>query len=199
MGPTFAVFVSGTGRTLKYIAEDLDAGIIPGAIGLVVSSRDCPAVEFARERGIPTRVERGSIDAPSLVVMLEEAGCTWVVLAGYTRLLPVPPALAGRMVNIHPALLPSFGGSGMYGARVHQAVIDCGCRVSGCTVHLCDDAYDTGPIVAQACCEVLPDDSAEALAARVFQLERQTYPAALAALFSARVSITGRRVRIMPE
>jgi phosphoribosylglycinamide formyltransferase-1 len=198
MGPTFAVFVSGTGRTLRYIASDLDAGVLPGAIGLVVSSRECPAVDFAREQGIPSRVERGSIDGASLVAMLAAAGCSWVVLAGYTRMLPVPPELAGRMVNIHPALLPSFGGAGMYGERVHRAVIECGCRVSGCTVHLCDDSYDTGPIVAQACCEVLPDDSAASLAARVFELERQTYPAALAALFSDRFSIEGRRVRIMP-
>ena len=100
-------------------------------------------------------------------------------------------------MNIHPAL-PSFGGKGMYGDRVHQAVLDHGCKVTGCTVHLCDDRYDTGPIVAQESCEVRDADTAHTLAARVFALECRVYPVALRALIEGRVVVDGRRSRILP-
>jgi phosphoribosylglycinamide formyltransferase-1 len=99
-------------------------------------------------------------------------------------------------VNIHPALLPSFGGAGMYGRRVHEAVLGAGCRVSGCTVHLCNDLFDDGPILAQACCEVREDDTAESLAARVFDLECALYPDTINRLVRHGVVVEGRRARL---
>jgi phosphoribosylglycinamide formyltransferase-1 len=110
-------------------------------------------------------------------------------LAGYLRRLSIPASLKWKIVNIHPALLPSFGGAGMYGERVHQAVLDAGCKVSGCTVHLCDDEYDRGPIIVQRTCEVREDDTAQTLAARVFEQECLAYPEALRLLMDGRVRI----------
>lgn len=192
-----AVFISGTGRTLRNLAAAIDDARLDADITLVVASRNCPGADWAREQGLPTHVQQGTPGAPACRALLEDAGAQWAVLAGYTRLLPIPPDFANRFVNIHPALLPSFGGPGMYGTKVHQAVLDAGCRVSGATVHLCDAAYDTGPIVAQQCCPVLEDDTPDSLAARVFQIECDIYPKALQTLFSGRFSISDRRVRII--
>jgi len=100
-------------------------------------------------------------------------------------------------VNIHPALLPAFGGRGMFGAHVHRAVLDAGCKVSGCTVHFCDDAYDRGPIIAQRCCPVLDDDTPDSLASRVFEVESDLYPETIARLIEGDVRVDGRRVRIV--
>lgn len=190
-------FVSGTGRTIRNLAAEIDAGRLDAEIALIVASRDCPGVDWAHARALPTHVHRGTLGAPDVERLLTDVGAAWGVMGGYTRLLPIPEAFANRVTNIHPALLPSFGGPGMYGARVHRAVLDAGCRVSGCTVHLCDASYDTGPIVAQACCPVEPDDTPETLASRVFDLELRTYPDALRTLFRGGWSIDGRRVRMM--
>jgi formyltetrahydrofolate-dependent phosphoribosylglycinamide formyltransferase len=179
-----AVFLSGSGRTLVNLADCIAAGELPARIVLAVASRECLGAERARERNITTRVVQGDIAPAELSRLLEEAGAEWVALAGYTRLLPIPPGFEGRVVNIHPALLPKFGGPGMFGSRVHQAVIDAGETASGCTVHLCDDRYDTGPIVLQKRCPVLPSDTPEDLAARVFQLELEAYPEALRGLIT---------------
>jgi len=118
-----------------------------------------------------------------------------VCLAGFLKLIQPDPEFDGRILNIHPSLLPSFGGRGMYGRRVHAAVLDAGCRVSGCTVHLVDASYDTGPILVQRCCEVHDDDDPESLAARVFAEECEAYPAAIQLLSSGRLRLEGRRVR----
>jgi folate-dependent phosphoribosylglycinamide formyltransferase PurN len=193
----FAAFVSGTGRTIRNLADEIDAGRLDAAIALVVASRECPGVDWARDRGIATHVHRGTLRASDVDRLLTGSGASWGVMGGYTRLLPIPPGFANRVTNIHPALLPSFGGPGMFGSRVHRAVLEAGCRVSGCTVHLCDGAYDTGPIVAQSCCPVEAGDTPETLASRVFGLELRTYPAALGALFRGGWSIEGRRVRMM--
>jgi len=99
-------------------------------------------------------------------------------------------------MNIHPALLPSFGGQGMYGARVHQAVLDHGCKVSGCTVHFVDGAFDSGPIILQRTCPVLEDDDAKSLAHRVFEQEKLAYPEAISMFAQGRLKIEGRRVRV---
>lgn len=191
------VMLSGSGRTLVNLCDRIDAGRLDARIALVIASRECLGAQRARERGVPTIVEPGDIERDRLGSLLRDHGVRWVVLAGYLRLLRVPPGYEGRIVNIHPALLPSFGGKGMYGDRVHRAVLEHGCKVTGCTVHLCDDRYDTGPIVAQAACEVLDDDTPESLAARVFALECEVYPRALGALFEGRVVVEGRRARIL--
>jgi phosphoribosylglycinamide formyltransferase-1 len=191
--------ISGAGRTLANLLDCARRGGTRVHIALVVASRPCAGAELARARGLPTIIEPGDIDAPRLEAIAREAGASWVVLAGYLRRLGIPPVLANRVVNIHPALLPSFGGPGMYGLRVHRAVLDAGCKVSGCTVHLCDDQYDHGPIVAQAACPVLDDDTPETLAARVFELECRTYPGALEQLLAGRVRVDGRRTRLVPR
>lgn len=185
--PRLAVLLSGSGRTLVNLIEHIRSGRLHAEIPLVIASRECLGAQRARELGITTLIIRGDIPPDHLERLVAEHRIDWVVLAGYLRLLPISPSLAGRVVNIHPALLPKFGGPGMYGHHVHEAVIASGDPVSGCTVHLCDSAYDRGPIILQRQCPVLPADTPDTLAARVFELECQTYPEALELLFSGGV------------
>lgn len=197
-----AVLISGGGRTLLNLAERIESGALPARIVQVVASRECAGAERSRVRGLPTHVEPPVVNDPDgalLASRLRETGAEWIVLAGYLRLLHIPRGFEDRVVNIHPALLPAFGGPGMYGRRVHEAVLRAGCKVSGCTVHLCDDRYDNGPIVAQAACRVREGDTADSLGARVFRLEQRLYPEALRALLEGRVEIgppdeSGRRI-----
>jgi len=176
------VMLSGSGRTLVNLARAIDEGGLDARIALVVASRPCLGAQRARELGLPVRIVEGELSPEALLGLVREAKADLVALAGYLRRVPVPVELAGRIVNIHPALLPRFGGKGMYGLRVHQAVLDAGETESGCTVHLCDERYDTGPILLQKRCPVLPGDTAQTLADRVFALEQEAYPEALAAL-----------------
>jgi folate-dependent phosphoribosylglycinamide formyltransferase PurN len=131
--------------------------------------------------------------------LCDDADVDLICLAGWLCLLDIPPKYQGRIINIHPALLPSFGGKGMYGKRVHQAVIDHGCKISGCTVHLVDATYDTGPIILQRSCPVLENDTADDLAHRVFEQEKIAYPAAIELFRAGRLKVEGRRVRVIPE
>jgi folate-dependent phosphoribosylglycinamide formyltransferase PurN len=117
-------------------------------------------------------------------------------MAGFLKLAPVPDDFAGRVVNIHPALIPAFCGHGMYGRRVHQAVLDYGAKVTGVTVHFVDNEYDAGPIIWQQPAPVFDDDTAETLADRVFELEKEAYPHVLRLLAAGRISLEGRHVRI---
>lgn len=187
--PGLAVLISGGGRTLLNLADRIDEGDLPARIALVVASRECPGADRARERGLPVVIAPGDLSAHDLDRFLLDSGAGCAALAGYLRLLRIPPRLRNRVINIHPALLPSFGGPGMYGERVHRAVLDAGCKVSGCTAHLCDDRYDAGPIVAQAACEVLEGDTPASLGARVFDLECRMYPAAVRALVEGRIAV----------
>lgn len=177
--PRLAVFLSGSGRTMVNLAEVIARGELRAEIALVVASRRCKGADRARELGLPALVIEGDIPESELIALLDEHRIEWVVLAGYLRLMPVPDRWAGRVVNIHPALLPDFGGPGMYGTHVHKAVLASGAAESGCTVHLCDGRYDTGPIVLQRRCPVLEGDTAEDLADRVFEQELEAYPQAL--------------------
>ena len=181
-----AVFISGGGRTLENIDDAIRRGDLAATIELVVASKECPGADFARRRGYTTVVD-GRLDAVNEVErLLNDSGADWVVLAGYVRLLPIPDRWRGRVVNIHPSLLPLHGGRGMYGQRVHEAVLRAGDAESGCTVHLADGEYDRGEIIAQASCPVYPDDTPKTLASRVFELETDLYPKALAKLFAER-------------
>ena len=171
------VMLSGGGRTLVNLADSIARGDLPAKVVRVVVSRECPGADRARGLGIPVTVEAGEIPAERLLELAADAD--WIVLAGYLRRVAVPPELAGRIVNIHPALLPKFGGEGMYGMRVHHAVLKAGETQTGCSVHLCDAEYDQGPVVLQGMCPVMPGDTAETLAARVFEVECRTYPRAL--------------------
>lgn len=181
-----AVFLSGGGRTLANLIEHRDQHALPIDIRLVISSSaKVRGVQIARDAAIKTLVIRKS-DYPdadeycrAMFDPCREAGVKLVVMAGFLKHVLIPVDFAGRVINIHPALLPSFGGPGMYGERVHRAVIDRGDRRSGCTVHFVDNQYDNGPIILQQSCDVKPDDTADRLAARVFELECQALPEAI--------------------
>lgn len=178
-----AVFASGSGTTLQALL-DHEAAAVPWRVELVVSDREgAGALSRAAAAGRPARVVPVSGRTPEAVAKetlsaLEERGVRLILLAGYLRLLPVAlvAAFRKRILNVHPSLLPAFGGKGMYGLRVHQAVLDQGARVTGATVHLADEEYDRGTILAQWPVPVLPGDTADSLAARVQETERVLYP-----------------------
>lgn len=190
--PRLAALISGGGRTLLNLQDQIDSGHLRAVIPLVVASRECPGAERARARGLEVRVLPGVIPAAALGSLLKQFQVDWVILAGYLKKVEIPAAFSGRVVNIHPALLPRHGGSGMYGHRVHEAVLAAGERESGCTVHFCDGGYDTGPIILQKRCPVLPGDTPDTLAARVFELETRAYPEALQLLFRSPVTTSNR-------
>lgn len=164
------------------LAKACAEGRLAAEVGKVVAaSEDSPALCAARDAGLPVEVASGS----ELVDVFKD--CELVCLAGYLRLLPseVLADHPNRVLNIHPSLLPKFGGKGMYGLRVHQAVLDAGETVSGCTVHLVSEQYDEGRILLQRTCPVLKDDSAETLAQRVLALEHEAYPEAISRILVA--------------
>jgi phosphoribosylglycinamide formyltransferase-1 len=181
-----AVFVSGGGRSLENLAQQARAGDLGAEIALVVSNTaKAFALERAKRLGIPSVVidpERKLSPAEfsrDAFVAVESFRCDLVVLAGFLRLLVVPDAWLGRVLNIHPALLPAFGGKGFYGHRVHEAVLAQGCSETGCTVHYVTNEYDAGPILLQRTCAVQRDDTADSLAARVFEEETRALPEAV--------------------
>ncbi|MFN0010779.1 MAG: phosphoribosylglycinamide formyltransferase [Phycisphaerales bacterium] len=179
-----AVLLSGSGRTLDNLLAAIANGTLPARIAVVIASKECLGAEKARKAGIPTHVLPGVIAPPVLAPILEAANARFIVLAGYLKLLPIPRGYEGRVVNIHPALLPDFGGPGMHGRKVHEAVLASGAKLSGCTVHLCDDRFDTGPILLQRVCPVIDGDTPDTLAARVFEQECLAYPEALRRLIA---------------
>lgn len=197
------VFASGGGSNFQSMLDAIEAGDLNAEPVLCVSDRSgARALERARTHGIPTAIV--DPDAPdhasSLLDTLAAHDTTFVALAGYLRKIPseVVDRYRHRMTNIHPALLPAFGGRGMYGMHVHRAVIDHGVRWSGATVHLVDETYDTGPIVLQEPVPVYPDDTPDTLAARVLELEHRLYPDALRLFADGRVRCDGRTVTIAP-
>ena len=181
-----AVLLSGSGRTLENLLDRTAAGTLAATIVAVVSSRpDVRGVDIARRAGVPVAVvprEGRSTAAWSEAIFAPCRGASadLVVMAGFLHLLAIPADFAGRVINIHPSLLPAFGGKGFHGEHVHRAVLERGCTVSGCTVHLVDDQYDHGRILLQATVPVLPDDTVGSLAARVFAAECEALPASIA-------------------
>jgi phosphoribosylglycinamide formyltransferase 1 len=176
-----AVCVSGRGSNLVALLEALRVSTLAEVV-LVLSNRaDAPALDRARERKIAATALADPRDAEEWLALLQQYRVDLVVLAGYLKLVPagVIHAYRNRILNIHPALLPDFGGAGMYGHHVHEAVIASGARVSGATVHLVDEQYDRGAILAQARVPVLPGDTAETLAARVLRAEHRLLPAVI--------------------
>lgn len=183
-----AVMLSGSGRTLVNLLRAIEDGRLSARVVGVIASKECLGAQRARDAGLPTRVMPGVIPAAELGVTLAAFGAEAVALAGYLKKIDMPPGWDGRVVNIHPSLLPKFGGQGMYGDRVHAAVLAAGERESGCTVHVVDGEYDRGPILLQRRCPVLPGDDVHTLAARVFEQECLAYPEALEQFIRARVS-----------
>lgn len=191
-----AVLLSGGGTTLQNLIDRIAAGRLAARIVGVVSSRaDAFGLERARRAALPASVvEKGNPERVWEAVRGFEPDL--VCLAGWLNLLPIPPDFRGKVLNIHPALLPAFGGKGMYGLRVHEAALAAGVKVSGCTVHFADDTYDTGPILVQRCVPVLASDTPESLAARVFAAECEAYPEAIRRIAEGKVRIDGRRALI---
>jgi phosphoribosylglycinamide formyltransferase-1 len=201
-----AVLLSGSGTTLQNFIDLAAAGKLPVEIALVISSRrDAFGLERARTAGIPAEAIRprdfgsGQEFADAVFGRVEAAGAELALFAGFMVKLGIPGRWKNRVMNVHPALLPAFGGQGMYGHFVHEAVLAQGCRVTGATVHFVDNEYDRGPIILQKAVEVREDDTAETLAARVQAAEREIYPEALRLFAAGRLAAAGRRVRILPE
>lgn len=201
-----AVLFSGGGRTLENLVALSRSGALPGEVVLAVSSSPkAGGIERAARLGIPCRTVEGRPGATGdltarVLAACGEARADLVCLAGWLKLLaPIPERWKGRILNIHPALLPSFAGKGFYGDRVHQAVLDSGVKVTGCTVHFCDDEYDHGPIVLQRVCPVLDGDDAHSLADRVFEEEKIAYPEAIRLFAAGRLRVERRRVRTLPS
>jgi phosphoribosylglycinamide formyltransferase 1 len=196
------VLLSGSGRTLANLLQSTELDDCPIAIVHVISTRpDVAGNDIARDAGIPLNIvsRRSFEDVASfneaLFNIIDSARADLVVCAGFLSKLIVPDRYLGRIVNIHPSLLPLFGGKGYYGLRVHQAVLESGMRVSGCTVHFVDNAYDAGPIIAQRCVPVDPEDTPESLAQRVFEEECRLYPHVIFDVARGNVQLHGGRVR----
>jgi formyltetrahydrofolate-dependent phosphoribosylglycinamide formyltransferase len=182
-----AVAASGRGSNLVALLAALGAEA-PARVVLVLSDRpDAPALALAADRGVPGITLQDPSGGGEWLQALEAHNVDLLVLAGYLKLVPaqVIARFRGRIINIHPALLPAFGGKGMYGARVHEAVLASGAGESGATVHLVDEVYDRGPILGQAKVPVLPGDDARSLAARVLEAEHRLLPAAVLAAAAA--------------
>lgn len=191
-----AVAVSGRGSNLEALLEALGDGR-EAQVVLVLSDRaGAPALELARRRGVATAVLSNFRSASEWLDLLDGHGAELLVLAGYLKLVPkgVIARYRGRVLNVHPALLPAFGGPGMYGHRVHEAVLASGASESGCTLHLVDEEYDRGAILGQRRVPVLPGDTPDSLAARVLREEHRILPAAVLAAARA-----GRPVPLEPQ
>lgn len=204
------ILLSGKGRgsNMQAIIDATRDGRIPGEVALVVStSPGTPALDRAEAAGVPTRLVAADNHATqealdsALADTFEAAGVELVALAGYMRLLG--PAFlsryAGRVMNVHPSLLPAFGGQGFYGKRVHQAVVASGVKFTGVTVFFVDDNYDQGPIILQRTVAVEEGDTPEDVAARVLTVEHQAYPEAIRLFAQRRLRIEGHRVHVAPS
>lgn len=181
-----AVFVSGTGRHLENLARLARTGELAIDVRLCLSNKaGVKALDRARAANVealvldPERALDAAAFSEAAFAAVEERGCETVLLAGFLRLLVIPDRWLGRVLNIHPSLLPAFGGQGFYGDRVHKGVLERGCEITGCTVHYVDNEYDHGPILHQRACKVQPGDDVEALAARVFAEEELAFPEAI--------------------
>jgi phosphoribosylglycinamide formyltransferase-1 len=197
------VLLSGGGRTLENILEHIRAGSLPAEVAVVIASRPgIRGIEVGKAAGAATHLVRPkeypTVEAYSdaMVRLLDEARVDLVCLAGFLSYWIIPERYAGRVINIHPALLPAFGGKGMYGHHVHEAVLERGCKVSGCTVHLVSNEYDEGPIVIQRSVPVYAEDTADDLAARVFREECIAYPEAIRLIAEGRLRVVGRVVHV---
>jgi len=200
-----AVFASGGGSNFQAIIDACEAGSLPLDIVLCLSNKESAgALDRARRHGIPAAVRMPhqyadeALYVAALQSVLRHHDVNFVALAGYMKKVPsgIVRAYHNRMLNIHPALLPAFGGRGMYGRHVHEAALAYGVRWTGATVHLVDEAYDTGPVVLQEPVPVAADDTPETLAARVLETEHRLFPEALRLFARGRVSVDGRMVRI---
>lgn len=200
---SIAVLISGGGTTLKNLISKIEDGMLDAAIGVVISSNpNAGGLQFGVEAGIRNKcVERSDYDSDTdfseaIFSICREVNVDYVVMGGFLKRVVIPDDFTNKVVNIHPSLIPAFCGKGFYGHHVHEAVLQYGARVTGCTIHFVDDEYDHGPIILQRTVLVKDGDTADSLAARVFEAECEAYPTALNLLINDRVSICGRTVQI---
>ncbi|MDH3519509.1 MAG: phosphoribosylglycinamide formyltransferase [Myxococcales bacterium] len=198
-----AVLLSGSGTSLENLFEHIEAGRLDAEVTLVIASRaDAGGLARAQRRGVPAyAVPRREHPDPTrfndaIHALLERHEVDVVALLGFLSPFQTRGKWGGRVINVHPALIPAFCGKGFYGRRVHEAVLDAGVKVTGATVHFADDAYDRGPIILQEAVPVHDDDTPETLAERVQAAERRLVPEALRLLAEGRLTLDGRRVRI---
>jgi phosphoribosylglycinamide formyltransferase 1 len=197
-----AALISGGGRTVLNISEEIAAGRLDADLSVVIASRQCKGIERCRGSGLEVHLvalnempdQQAYCDAISKI--LDKADVDLVIMAGFLSLWRIPPNYVGRVMNIHPALLPRFGGKGMYGHHVHEAVLKHGCKISGCTVHFVDNEYDSGPIIVQKCVPVFDTDGPDDLADRVFKQECKAFPEAIKLFSESKITIDGQIVRI---
>jgi phosphoribosylglycinamide formyltransferase-1 len=198
-----AVFASGGGSNFQALIDRVEQGDLHCTLALCVGNNStATAFERAKKHGIPTRhigpshfpSEQAYADA--LLAVLKEYNIEIIALAGYMKKIPrsVIAAFPCRIINIHPGLLPAFGGKGLYGEKVHQAVLESGAKISGITIHFVDEEYDHGPIIFQEAVQVLDSDDCHALAGRVLKLEHASYWRVLEAIAQGRISVKGRKV-----
>ena len=197
------VLISGGGTTMVNIQKEIDAGNLNAEIAVVISSLSTVrGVELAKKMGLTLEIVRKKDFADierfseKIAEVLENANVDLVTQAGWLCLWQIPQRYENKVMNIHPALLPSFGGQGMWGHHVHEAVLKAGCKVSGCTVHFCTNEYDRGAIIVQKGCEVKDDDDPDSLAKRVFQQECAAYPEAIRLFSEGRLSVQNGIVKI---
>ncbi len=201
-----AVFASGRGSNFRAVLEKIRSGEIPNTkIAVVISNSSAAgALEIARSHSIPAihcnraQYESDEEFTAQLRSLLSEYGVNFIILAGYMKMMPqeIVRQFRHRILNVHPALLPSFGGKGMYGHYVHEAVIAYGAKVSGATVHLVDEEYDHGPVVLQACIAVDENDSPDSLAEKVLKIEHRLLPEAVRLFAEGRILVQDRKVII---
>ncbi len=202
-----AVFLSGGGTTLRNLLEKQNCGQLNVEFRLVISSKPhAGGLEIARNAGIEAQVirksEYGKDAAAYSLAMFDpcrRAEIDLVVMGGFLQHVLIPDDFINRVINIHPALIPSFCGKTMYGSHVHAAALEYGVKVSGCTVHFVDNQYDNGPILLQRTCPVLDNDTPQTLAARVFAEECEALPEAIRTICDGNVHVTGRRVSQSPR
>jgi formyltetrahydrofolate-dependent phosphoribosylglycinamide formyltransferase len=201
-----AVLISGGGTTLQNLIDHISQGKLTAEICVVISSQaGAYGLIRAQKHDIPHHIvpRKHFSDLARFNHALNQTLRPYhpdlIVLAGFLSLFHPEASYQGKVMNIHPALIPAFCGQGYYGNRVHQAVLDYGVKISGCTVHFIDDTYDTGPIILQSAVPVDTDDTVETLAARVFAEECKLYPRAIQLYAEGRLRIEGRRVRIIDK
>jgi len=200
-----AVLLSGSGTTLQNLVAHIAAGKLQAEIVCVVASNpQAYGLTRAEKAHIPTAtVERKTCASRQefsdrIFAICRHHRSELVCMAGFLQLVQIPDDFQGRVLNIHPALIPAFSGKGFHGTHVHASALAAGVKISGCTVHFADNEYDHGPIVLQRVVPVLDDDTPETLAARVFEQECEAYPEAIRLFAAGRLRIEGRRVRVLP-
>lgn len=196
-----AVLISGGGTTLMNLLEKNRAGQLDADFPIVIASKeDCRGVERARDAGLKcepvVRSEFDSVDAFSerIFDLCREAEVDLVILGGFLSLVQVPADFEHKVINIHPSLIPAFCGKGFHGHHVHEAVLERGAKVSGCTVHFANNEYDAGPIILQKVVPVMDDDTPDTLQKRVFEAECEAFPEAIRMFASGRLTVDGSRV-----